>query len=127
MLYEVITLKKTLTEEIRKEFAPKDETPEQKEIRELREWKIANEKKERDNTKKDALRKKAAELGYDPLKAEKLYQLENAEDVLIEFVNDFKSLKTKNEELENKIKYGGRPIPAAGGVDEITALSYNFV
>ena len=57
-------------EKILKEFNP-DETPEQKEIRELKEWKQLQVKRDAENDVKATLRSKAVELGYDPLRAER--------------------------------------------------------
>lgn len=103
-------------ENIRKEFAPKEETPEQKELREMREWKESVLKEKQMDERKAALRKKAADLKYDPLKAEKLYALDDAEVVLADLAADRAEMLKKIEDLEKQLKYGANP-PAGGSAD----------
>lgn len=112
---------KTERENIRKEFAPKEETPEQKELREMREWKQTVLKDKQTDERKAALRKKAADLKYDPLKAEKLYALEDAEVVLADLASDRAELLKKIEDLEKQAKYGANP--PAGGTSDGPAMS----
>jgi len=87
---------------IEKEINP-DISPEQKRIAELE-----GREKERDNkdvvtARKEALRLKAAELKYDPLRAERLAIYgDDAEKRLIEEVDYFKT--SVNEALELKLK-----------------------
>lgn len=100
-------------EKVRDEFKPKDETPEQKELREMREWKKQVEAEKVAEARKDKLRKKAAEMKYDPLKAERLYALgDDAESVLAELAKDVADRDAKIAELEAKIKYGDKAPPA---------------
>lgn len=113
-------------ENIRKEFAPKEETPEQKELREMREWKESVLKEKQMDERKDALRKKASDLKYDPLKAEKLYALDDAEAVLADLAADRAELLKKIEDYEKQLKYGAKP-PAGGGGEgpEMTEADFN--
>lgn len=104
---------KAEAEKVRAEFKPKDETPEQKELREMREWKKQVEAEKVAEARKDKLRKKAAEMKYDPLKAERLYALgDDAETVLAELAKDVADRDAKIAELEAKIKYGDNAPPA---------------
>jgi len=113
--FETTKLAEVLKEhedKIRKEYAPKDETPEQKELREMREWKKSVIAEKETIAKKESLRKKASELGYDPLKAERFYAIPDAEAFIAEQAEEVKAYKAKIEELEKKIKYGTNPPPA---------------
>jgi len=107
-------LLKVEAEKVRAEYKPKDETPEQKELREMREWKKQVEADKKAETTKDALRKKAGELKYDPLKAERFYTMPDAEEVLTSIAADFAAKDAKIAELEAKIKFGDKA-PAGGG------------
>lgn len=101
----------------------KEETPDQKTIRELNEWKSAQLKKEADEIRKAEIRKKAAELGLDPLKAERFHVLPDAEDFLKELAEETKGYKAKIEELEKKGRYGAGAPPAgsASGPHDLEA------
>ncbi len=57
-------------EKILKELKP-EMTPEQKELQELKQWRTDSEKREKSGELKSALRAKATELKYDPVRAEK--------------------------------------------------------
>lgn len=109
-------------EKIRAEFAPKTETPEQKELREMREWKAAQIKEKADETRKAEIRKKAHDLGLDPIKAERFYVLPDADAFIAEMAEDAKAQKAKIEELEKKIKYGTNPPPGGGGAGLVITL-----
>jgi hypothetical protein len=114
----------TEREKIRLELTKgKEETPDQKTIRELNEWKAAQLKKEADELRKAEIRKKAAEFGLDPLKAERFYVLPDAENVLKELAEEAKGYKAKIEELEKKGKYGAGAPPAgsAAGPQDLDA------
>jgi acyl-homoserine lactone acylase PvdQ len=63
-------LRKSLRDDIMKELNP-EETPEQKQIRELMEYKAATEKEKQINERKSALRNVAKEIEFDPIKAER--------------------------------------------------------
>lgn len=128
--YETEKLPLKLKEEadkVRAEFKPKDETPEQKELREMREWKKQVEEREKADTRKAELRKKAAELKYDPLKAEKLYALPDADSVLDDLVKDLAERDKKIAELETKMKYGDKAPPGgeAAGANVISEEAFN--
>ncbi len=113
-------------DKIRKELAPKDETPEQKRLKALESELAERKTADLHTQKKDALRKKAAELGYDPLKAERLYALPDAEDVLTILATESKATAAKLADLENKLKYGGNPPPAGSStVNKITEAEFN--
>jgi len=114
-------LPKMLDEErskIRAELNP-EETPEQKRIRELEEWK-ANAEREREYiARKDALRKKAgelgiSELGLSPDDFEPFAQLgDQAESMLASFVERTKDAWTKSLDQKIKERYKGAT-PSAG-------------
>lgn len=111
--FKLPELLKAEAEKVRAEFKPKDETPEQKELREMREWKKQVEAEKVADARRDKLRKKAGELKYDPLKAERLYALgDDAETVLAELAKDVADRDAKIAELEAKIKYGDKAPPA---------------
>lgn len=86
-------------EKLMKELHP-EETPLEKRVREQDEWIKASIKKDEDNARKDQLRKKAAEIGYDPIRAERYSAYgEDAETMLLqdhEYMTGF--VKTKVEE-----------------------------
>lgn len=96
-----------------KELAPKDETPEQKRLKELETKLAERDAQDAVSKKKEALRKKAAELGYDPLKAERLFALPDAEDFLKDLATEHKTVAEKIAEYEKRIKYGANT-PGAG-------------
>lgn len=101
-------------EKIRKELDP-DETPEQKEIRELREQLQKNESERAIDKRKADLRKKANELKYDPDRAEGLFIYgEDAEKVLEKEVEYFQSQLKSGIEQVIKEKYGDTPPPTKG-------------
>jgi len=129
--FEETKLKALLEEhadKVRKEFQPKDETPEQKTIRELTEWKKATLLEKETSAKKEALRKKASELGFDPLKAERLYAIPDAEAFIAEQVEVEKAYKIKIEALEKQIKFGSSAPKAGSGVPagEIATLMQQY-
>ena len=87
-----------------------NETPEQKRVREL-EQKIADmEKAKQQDARKAQLRAKAKSLNYDPLKAER-YAIygDEAENILLEDVNDFNATVDKRVQEAISKKYGGNP------------------
>lgn len=95
-------------EKVRAEISPND-TPEQKEIRELKEWQQNQLKKEKQYEQKAMLRNKAKELAeqegvqFDPLRAEKYYVFgDDAENVLLDEIKYLKS--TIETELSTKLK-----------------------
>jgi len=96
-------------EKIRKELNP-EETPEQKEIRELRERLNKQESVVQTEQRKAELRAKAKEIGIDPLRAERYVAYgDDAEKMLTE---DAELLQTQiNQRIEDEIKkrYGGAP------------------
>ena len=102
-------LEKTIRERVQKELNP-EETPEQKRIRELEEKLNTVERREQLETRRAGLRKKAAEIGYDPLMAEQFAAFgDDAESALIknhEYIQGF--IKT-GLETETKKRFGGQP------------------
>ncbi len=103
---------KELRDKVQKELNP-EETEEQRKIRELNEKLEAMESKEQTEQRKAQLRTKAKELGFDPIKAERYAAFgEDAEKVLEEDAEWFKS--SINNEVEKSIKerYGGK-VPEA--------------
>lgn len=104
---------KSEREKIQKELNP-GETAEQKRIRELSEKLDTMQKKEELENKKTALRLKAKELKYDPLKAERYAGFGDDAEKLLE--NDAKEYETVINNRVNEIikqKYGGKPPEAA--------------
>ena len=113
-------------EKIRAELTKgKEETPDQKTIRELTEWKAAQLKKEQDDAKKAEVRAKAHELGLDPLEYEALYALPDVETHLKKFSDKEKAMKAKIEELEKQIKFGAK-IPNAGSAADPKDLEAQY-
>lgn len=102
-------------EKLMKELHP-EETPEQKRVRELEEKLAERDRKDAAEARKAELRKKASDLKYDPIKAERLYALEDADAVLADFAADRAELLKKIEDLEKQVKYGANP-PAGGNAD----------
>ena len=92
-------------EKIRKEYAPKDETPEQKELREMREWKAQMLEKEKSFQRKEELRVKYKDL--DPEIASELYALDD--DKIAKIMSGIKSkIETaKNEKFKSGPPLGG--------------------
>ena len=105
------------------ELNPK-ETPEQKKIRELEANAEKRDKKDADNDLKDQLRKKAAELKYDPLRAERFSV--HGESALAELETEAKFLADTIKlqvdiELKNRFKTGaplGTGRPADFNIDD---------
>lgn len=106
-----------------KELKP-EETPEQKKLRELEENIRQRDLRDAQEAKKAALRKKAAELQYDPLLAERLYALEDADDVLAKLAEMSKADKEKLAALEKKIKFGDKAPPAGGSGTAISEADF---
>lgn len=112
---------------IRAELNP-EETPEQKRIRELEE-RIAKQDAERVRIeRREALRKKAQELGINevgltPDDIEPFAGLENADEFLESFVNRAKEAFTASLDSKVKERYkGGAPKGADPNLDEIEKL-----
>lgn len=105
---------KELREQINKELNP-EETPEQKQIRELREQ-LEGMAKEKANVElKDSLRAKAKELGFDMSKAERYYVYgDKALDVLQEDAEWFKTQINTETEAQIKARFGDNPTPTGG-------------
>jgi hypothetical protein len=116
-------------EKVRKEFAPKDETPEQKELRALKEWKDQTLREKLNEERKTSLRKKASDLGLDPLKAEKLYPLNDAEEFLESQAKEIEAYKTKISDYEKQLKFGsGSPMGGrAATVNELDSMKKEYV
>lgn len=105
---------KQLRESIRKELNP-DESPEQKQIRELREKLESKERAEAIAEKKEALRAKAKEFGYDPdLAADYAHFGDHAEDILKRHAEMHKKELDAVKEQSAKAVFGNKP-PVGGG------------
>jgi len=101
-------------EKLLKELNPQ-ETPEKKEIREIREELAAAKREKEENARKDILRKKAAEIGFDPLRAEKYSVFgDNAEAQLLEDHQYMTGFVKTELEKETKKRFGNTT-PAGGG------------
>lgn len=102
-------MKKTWEEDLRKELNP-EETPEQKKIRELEEWKAEQLKSAEGEALKAELRKQAKDLGMDPLKAERYHVYgEKASDFLKQDREEFKTEIDSRLDSEIKNRFGGEP------------------
>ncbi len=95
------------------ELNPK-ETPKDKELRELKEWRIKQELKEKDNVLKTSLMSLGKEIGYDPIRAAdfSIYG-DEAEAKLKETATYIKETIQKKIEEEINTRLAGRP-PTGG-------------
>jgi len=106
----MIDLFKEKESAIRAEINPK-ETPDQKEIRELKEWKQQSIDEKKLSSRKDELSIKAKELGFDTILAGKFAKLENADDI----IGDIIAWKDALLGEALKGKYVNKP-PSTGGI-----------
>lgn len=118
-------LLKDREEALRKELNP-EETPEQKQIRELEEWKAAQIEASKVNDLKSALRAKAQEIGADPLKAER-YAVhgEKAEEFLISDHEAFNAAVKAGLDTEIKTRFGGKMPKVDNPKDPAKVMSRN--
>jgi hypothetical protein len=101
-------------EKIRLELTKgKEETPEQKELREMREWKAKTEKEKADDARRADIRQKAKDLGLDPLDYEPFYALPDADAYLKKFADKEKAFKDKIADMEKAGRFGAK-IPLGG-------------
>lgn len=103
-------------EKIRKEYAPKDETPEQKELREMREWKSQMLEKEKSFQRKEDLRSKYKDL--DPEIASELYALDDEQVDKI-----MTSMKRKIEAAKNEKFKSGPPLGGGAGGNSLDKMN----
>ena len=103
-------------EKIRKEYAPKDETPEQKELREMREWKAQMLEKEKSFQRKEELRVKYKDL--DPDVASELYALDD--DKIDKIMS---SMKSKIEAAKNEKFKSGPPLGGGAGGNSLDKMN----
>jgi len=109
---------KSKEEQLRKELSP-EETPEQKRLRELEEKLAAADARERENALKADLRKKAKELGMDPLKADRYAVYgDKAAKYLEEDWADIKTTIDTSLDKEIKARYKTGEPKAAEGKEE---------
>lgn len=97
-------------EKIRKEFAPKDETPEQKELREMREWKKEMLQEKESFQRKEELRGKYRDIDADL--AASLYSMDDS--TLEAIMGKVSSYKSEVDVLKKEKQYGSKP-PSGGG------------
>lgn len=91
-------------ERIKKEYAPKEETPEQKRLRELEDKLAAKEAKEQEFERRNILRSKYKETAPDV--AEQLYKLDDdSVDSVLDYIG---KLKSQIDELEKKNRFGSK-------------------
>jgi actin-related protein len=106
-------LRKALREEAMKELNP-EETPEQKQIRELREQMAERDRRDALVARKDELRKKAQEIGFDPIRAERYAVLgDGALEAMTGDAHWFQT--TLKSELDKASKSRFKSEPPAGG------------
>ena len=105
-------------EKLMQELNPQ-ETPEQKELRELRQRLDDKERKEAEYERRNALREQYKDVAPDI--AEKLYKLED--DSVGSVVEYIGTLKAKIDELEKTQKYGSKP-PSGGGEGTGAMMTY---
>lgn len=110
---------KELREAIRKELNP-DETPEQKQIRELREKLEAKERAEAISERKEALRAKAKDYGIDPeVAADYASYGDDAENFLKRHAEWHKKELDAVKAESAKATYGNRTPSGSGGVNSM--------
>ena len=116
-------------EKLRRDLNP-TETPEQKEIRELRDIVMKSKEKEKFSDLETSLRIKAKELSYDPDRAARFAILgDKAEDFLSEEAGYYnKALEKQRQDLVNgalggKPPSGGKPMPTDITPDKIANMS----
>jgi len=102
-------------EKLIKELHP-EETPLEKRVREQDERIKAFENEKLDNSRKEVLRKKAVEIGFNPVRAER-YSVygDEAENVLVQDYEYMQTFVKENVEKEAKKRYGNGNIPQGGG------------
>lgn len=102
-------------EKLMKELHP-EETPLEKRVREQDERIKAFENKESENARKEVLRKKAVEIGFDPVRAERYSVFgDDAENVLLEDHTYMQSFVKTGIETEVKNRFGNGIVPKTGG------------
>lgn len=108
---ELPKLEKEITDKVNEKLNPA-ETPEHKEIREMREREIARDKKDAQRDLKKSLREKAVELKFDPIKAERFYVYgEKALDVMEKEFTERKTFIESEVDRISKERFKGHPAP----------------
>ncbi len=108
---ELPKLEKEITDKVNKELNP-EETPKDKQLRELMEKDAARDKKEAVRDLKKSLREKAVELKFDPIKAERFHVY--GDKALEVMEKEFTETKTHiDSEIDriSKERFKGHPTP----------------